>query len=97
MAMTERRGYVLSTHVHTRQTHVRAPIIHSPSQLSAALPPHLYLILQKHDLAYLAAVPGGSKREPASLTFRGVATKGKALSMTNTQNSVTPTGCLQAW
>lgn len=63
MAMIEHFDYVappcfqtLPTHTYEGWTHIYETIINSPSQLSAALPPHLYVILQKHALAYLSAM-----------------------------------------
>lgn len=71
----------------TPQTLIRETIINSQSQLSAALPPHLYVILQKHALAYLSVMLGSSKRELAILTFTSAATEGNVLSVMNIQNA----------
>lgn len=85
-----------NTHTLTQQTHIHETIINSPSQLSAALPPHLYVILQKHALAYLSVMLSSSKWELASLTFTSAATEGKVLSVTNIHNSVGGEGLLRA-
>lgn len=66
MAMIEHFDYGAPSHfqtlpTHTARTHIYETIINSPSQLSAALPPHLYVILQTHALAYLSVMLSSSK------------------------------------
>lgn len=99
MAMIEHCDYAAphpKPSQHTPQRHIHETIINSPSQLSAAaLPPHLYVILQKHALAYLSVMLSSSKWELASLTFTSAATEGKVLSATNIHNSVAREGLLQ--